>query len=144
MRKLLVKPWNMIGSDGGYTLENFALDSHPRFTGTFSRILGRYVRELRLLTLEEVVRKMTVLPASFLNLKSRGRIAVGFGADVDVFDPKTIADRSDYDHPNLYSTGVTNVLVNGIPVLLDGKMTGDAPGKFLARETSAAASGAGQ
>ena len=94
-------------------------------------MLGRYVRERKLLTLQEAVRKMTSLPASRVGLNDRGRIAEGMRADVVVFDPARIADRATFTAPHQYAEGVRDVLVNGRPVLLGGVMTGERPGAVL-------------
>ena len=131
---ILVQPWNMIASDGLYVEEDGPKVGHPRSSGTFPKVLGTYVREQQLLTLEEAIRKMTSFPADFLRLYSRGRIEDNLPADVVIFDPQTIADRSTYAEPNIFSEGVRYVFVNGSPVLWDGEMTGNAPGKFLKRE----------
>jgi N-acyl-D-aspartate/D-glutamate deacylase len=131
VRELMIQPWNMIASDGGYSDGKFIDQRHPRSTGTFARVLGHYVREVKLLSLEEAVRKMTSLPADHLAIPERGRIAKGMAADIAVFDPKTIRDRSTWDEPQLLAEGVRHVLVNGEFVLRDGQMTGKAPGKFL-------------
>ena len=131
---ILVQPWNMIASDGLYVEEDGPKVGHPRSTGTFPKVLGTYVREQKLLTLEEAIRKMTSFPADFLRLYSRGRIEDNLPADVVIFDPQTITDRSTYAEPNIFSEGMKYVFVNGSPVLWDGEMTGNAPGKFLKRE----------
>jgi N-acyl-D-aspartate/D-glutamate deacylase len=138
VRALLVQPWNMIASDGGYPTGD-AADGHPRSTGTFPRVLGHYVRELGLLSLEEAVRKMTSLPASNLALADRGRLAEGLAADIVVFDPKTIADQSTWDDPHRFSEGVVHVLVNGKLALRDGELTGAARGRWLRRNQAGAA-----
>ncbi len=132
VRELLRQPWNMIASDGAYSA-GIRPQGHPRSTGTFPRVLGRYVREWQVITLEDAVRKMTSLPAEFLGLGGRGRIAEGFAADIAVFDPDTIIDNSTWDEPQLFATGVVHVLVNGSAVLRDSQMTGEAPGAFLSR-----------
>lgn len=134
VRELMIQPWNMIASDGGYSDGKFIDQRHPRSTGTFTRVLGHYVREVKLLSLEEAVRKMTSLPADHLAIPDRGRIVKGMIADIVVFDPKTIRDRSTWDEPQLLAEGVHHVLVNGEFVLQDGKMTGKAPGKFLPKK----------
>jgi N-acyl-D-aspartate/D-glutamate deacylase len=136
LRRLLVQPWNMIASDGGYPAGDPA-EGHPRSAGTFPRVLGHYVRDLGLLSLEEAVRKMTSLPASNLALADRGRLAEGLAADIVVFDPKTIADRSTWDDPHRFSEGVSHVLVNGKLALRDGKLTGAARGRWLRRNQGA-------
>lgn len=131
VRALLVQPWNMIASDGGYADARSESMGHPRSTGTFPRVLGYYVREQRVLDLEEAVRKMTSFPADWLGLRDRGRIFEGQAADLVVFDPATIADRSTWTQPGRMAVGVRHVLVNGALVLRDGEMTGAAPGRYL-------------
>lgn len=134
VQELLVQPWNMVASDGGYVDASTTSQGHPRSTGTFPRVLGHYARDLGLLSLEEAVRKMTSFPADTVGLPSRGRLADGLPADVTVFDPQTIIDRSTYEEPNLLSEGVHHVIVNGVFVLRDAELTGNAPGRFLPRE----------
>lgn len=131
VRELLVQPWNMISSDGGYADSEVETMGHPRSTGAFAKILGHYVREVKLLSLEEAVRKMTSLPADFLGLHDRGRLVEGQAADLVIFDPRTIADRSTWSEPGKMAVGVRDVLVNGIAVMRSGKMTGAAPGRYL-------------
>ncbi len=133
VRDLLVQPWNMIASDGGWSDGN-GHEGHPRSTGTFPRVLGKYVREEKLLTLEEAVRKMTSAPAANAGLADRGRIAEGLAADLAVFDPKTVRDRSTWDEPNLLAEGIPDVMVNGVWVLRDNRLTGAAPGRFVRRQ----------
>jgi len=106
---------------------------HPRAYGTFPRIFKRYVRDLRLLTLAEAVRRATWLPASRLGLRRRGRIAEDWYADLVAFDPARIADTSTYADPHRYPIGVRHVFVNGIPVVRDERTTGNLPGKALRR-----------
>ena len=131
VRRLMVQPWNMIASDGGYADGSDSPAGHPRGAGTFPRLLGHYVREEGVLTLEEAVRKITSLPADFHGITDRGRLAPGMRADVAIFDPATIIDRSDWDHPQRFAVGVIHVLVNGVPVLRDGEMTGESPGEVV-------------
>ena len=133
VRRLMVQPWNMIASDGGFADGSDSPAGHPRGAGTFPRLLGHYVRDEQVLSLEDAVRKITSLPASFHGIADRGRLAAGARADIAVFDPATIADRSDWDHPQRFAQGVVHVLVNGVPVLRDGAMTGEAPGEVLRR-----------
>ena len=133
VRRLLVQPWNMTASDGGYADGSESPAGHPRSAGTFPRLLGHYVRDEGVLPLEEAVRKITSLPAGFHGMSDRGRLAAGMRADVAIFDPATIIDRSDWDHPQRFSEGVIHVLVNGVPVLRDGQMTGEAPGEVVTR-----------
>lgn len=131
VRLLMVQPWNMIASDGGYADGSGELQGHPRSTGTFPRVLGHYVRDVKLFTLEEAVRKMTSLPADWMGLRDRGRIFEGQAADLVVFDPRVIADRSTWTEPGKMAVGVKHVLVNGVLVLADEAMTGLAPGRYL-------------
>jgi N-acyl-D-aspartate/D-glutamate deacylase len=132
VQRLLVKPWNMVASDGGYASPG-GERGRPRSVGTFPRVLGHYVRERKLLTLEEAVRKMTWLPAASVGLSDRGRLAEGMAADVTVFDAETITDRATWDEPHLIAEGVRDVFVNGVAVLKGGALTGKSPGRFLPR-----------
>ena len=131
VRLLLVQPWNMIASDGGYADSKSRPQGHPRSTGTFPRVLGHYVRDAKVLRLEEAVRKMTSLPADFVGLRDRGRVQEGLAADLAIFDPTTVADKSTWEQPQLMAVGVPHVLVNGVFVLRDGKLTGRTPGRYL-------------
>jgi N-acyl-D-amino-acid deacylase len=106
---------------------------HPRVYGTFPRILGRYVRERRDLSLEEAIRKMTSLPARRLGLKDRGVLAEGKAADIVVFNPNTIADRATYDNPRQYPLGIRQVIVNGVLSVEGGQHTGKLGGRVLKR-----------
>jgi dihydroorotase/N-acyl-D-amino-acid deacylase len=105
--------------------------THPRAYGTYPRILGRFVREQRILTLEDAVRKMTSAVAGRLSIPDRGQIREGMYADVMVFDPNTIIDRATYEKPHQLSEGVKYVLVNGVAVVSDGKVTGAKPGRIV-------------
>ena len=138
VQNLMRQPWMMIASDGFYTGTDSRSDSggHPRSTGTFTRVLGRYVRDVGLFSLEEAIRRMTSLPAEHLNMRDRGRIAPGFAADIVVFDPEKVADQSTYKEPNRFSSGIIDVIVNGRLALIGGKLTGEAAGKFVPRETA--------
>ncbi len=131
VRLLMVQPWNMIASDGGYADSKTDAMGHPRSTGTFPRVLGHYVRDVKLLTLEEAVRKITSLPADWSGLRDRGRIAEGQAADLVIFDAKAIADRSTWTEPSKMAVGVRELLVNGVLVLEAGELTGKAPGRYL-------------
>jgi len=104
---------------------------HPRAYGTFARLLGKYVRDEKLLPLEAAIRKASHLPASNLGLDRRGLLREGYFADVVVFDPVTIADRATYDKPHQYAVGMRHVFVNGKQVLKDGQHTGATPGRAL-------------
>ncbi|MEK6374019.1 MAG: D-aminoacylase [Acidobacteriota bacterium] len=131
--KLAMKqPWVAVGSDSGAVVGAMAqYGAHPRAYGTFPRILGHYVRDEHLFPLEEAVRKMTSLAASRAGFADRGVLKTGAKADVVVFDPQTIRDVSTYEDPHHYSEGISNVIVNGTPVLRDGQMTGKLPGRVL-------------
>jgi dihydroorotase/N-acyl-D-amino-acid deacylase len=130
LERILSFPWTMIASDGEAPVFGSA-SPHPRAYGTFPRVLGRYTREKRLFSLEEAIRKMTALPAWRLKIFDRGLLRPGMYADIAIFDPGVIADRSEFKNPHQYSVGVKHVVVNGRPVLLDGKMTGTRSGRVL-------------
>jgi N-acyl-D-amino-acid deacylase len=128
LQKFLVHPLTMIASDSG--MRKFGEDvPHPRGYGNNARVLARYVRELKVLTLEDAVRKMSSLPAHTFHLKHRGELKPGNIADVVVFDPATVADVSTFSDPHHYAVGFSDVVVNGTPVIRDAKITGARPGK---------------
>jgi N-acyl-D-amino-acid deacylase len=129
VRRVLAHPMAMIGSDG---IPGDA-HPHPRLWGSFPRVLGRYVRQEKLLPLEEAVRRMTSLPAERFRLKDRGRIAVGFHADLVLFDPATVIDTATFEAPVSPAEGIRQVWVNGAAVWRDGKVTGARPGQVLRR-----------
>jgi N-acyl-D-amino-acid deacylase len=130
LQRILKHPMTMVASDGGIPI--FGEGSpHPRNYGTFSRVLGRYVRELKTITLEDAVRKMSSFPAQRLGIADRGVLREGMKADVAVFDPLTVRDLATFEQPHQYSVGVTHVVVNGQLVLNDGKMTDARPGRIL-------------
>ncbi|HEY0086028.1 MAG TPA: D-aminoacylase [Allosphingosinicella sp.] len=134
VRKGLVRPWVSFGSDAAaLSAEPPFSDTpvHPRAYGNFARLLGRYVREEKLLTLEEAVRKLSALPADNLRIADRGRLKAGNFADVAVFDPAKIGDRATYEQPHAYAAGMRHVLVNGVPVLRDGEHVGTKPGRAV-------------
>lgn len=133
----LVQPWVSINCDSQGTAPDGLLGQehpHPRAYGTFPRILRKYVREERRLTLEDAIRKFTGLPAARMRLADRGVLKLGMWADVVVFDPETVTDRATYADPNQLSSGMQYVLVNGVPVIADGKQTEALPGKVLRGE----------
>jgi N-acyl-D-amino-acid deacylase len=134
VRQKITLPWCSFGSDAGSIApEGLFLNSqpHPRAYGCFARVLGKYVREERLIPLEEAVRKMTSLPAATLGIEHRGRLTPEYFADVVVFDPATIQDHATFEQPHQYATGVKHVLVNGQLVLKDGEHTGAKPGRVV-------------
>jgi len=134
IRKEIRVPWISFCSDAqSIAAEGIFLQRrpHPRTYGAFARLLGRYVREERLIPLEEAIRRLTALPAANLKVERRGRLRPGYFADVVVFDPATIADRSTFQDPHQYAVGVRHVLVNGVPVLRDGEHTGALPGRVV-------------
>ena len=132
MKAALVEPWVAFGSDSGAVVDGMrGRGAHPRAYATFARVLSQYVREEKLLPLEEAVRKMTSLPASRAGLRDRGVLREGMKADVAVFDPARVRDRSTYEDPHHFSEGVSHVIVNGVPVLQDGAMTGKLGGRVL-------------
>jgi N-acyl-D-aspartate/D-glutamate deacylase len=120
----------MVASDGGIPKFGEGVP-HPRNYGTFSRVLGRYVRERKVITLEDAIRRMTSLPASRFRIFDRGLLRPGMKADVVVFDSGAVIDKADFAHPHQYSAGFHYVLVNGRRVLSEGVMTGERPGHVL-------------
>lgn len=134
VRRQLRLPWVSFGSDeGSYAPEGVFLKSsvHPRAYGNVARLLGRYVRDEKIIPLEQAIRRLTSLPADNLGLRDRGRLVPGYYADVVVFDPTTIQDHATYEKPHQYSTGVRDVFVNGVQVVRDGEHTGALPGRVL-------------
>ncbi|MCX8109330.1 MAG: amidohydrolase family protein, partial [Verrucomicrobiae bacterium] len=104
---------------------------HPRAYGNFARLLGKYVREERIVSLPEAIKRLTLLPATTLRLDRRGAIKEGFYADLVVFDPNTITDCATYEDPHRFSVGVHHVWVNGVQVIKDGDHTGATPGRVI-------------
>jgi len=134
VRKILRQPWVSVGSDGTSMVpEGVFLKSstHPRAYGNFARLLGKYVRDEKIISLQEAIRRLTGLPATNLGLDRRGFLKEGMFADVVVFDPATIADRATYESPHQYAIGMKHVFVNGMQVLKDGEHTGAKPGRAL-------------
>ena len=130
----LQQPWVAIDNDSEGTSPEGILGQahpHPRAYGTFPRILAKYVREEKVLTLEDAIRKFSALPAQRMRLTDRGVLKAGMWADVVIVDPATVRDRATFDNPNQLSEGMEYVLVNGVPVIDQGKMTGALPGKVL-------------
>ncbi|MCX5908015.1 MAG: amidohydrolase family protein, partial [Deltaproteobacteria bacterium] len=116
--------------------EDAAESTHPRSYGTFARVLGQYVRNQGLLSLPTAIYKMTGLPSSRLGLRDRGRLRPGCAADLVFFDPAKIQDQADFKNPHQYPTGIVHVWVNGILVVEDGTLTGNAPGHVLRKNLS--------
>ncbi|MGA2384612.1 MAG: D-aminoacylase [Gemmatimonadales bacterium] len=126
------QPWMKFGTDAeAFDPDSAKISTHPRAYGTYPRILGRFVREDHILTLEDAVRKMSGAVAERLGIRDRGELREGTYADVMIFDPKTIIDRATYERPHQLSVGVRYVLVNGVPVVDDGRMTGARPGMLV-------------
>ncbi len=134
LKKEIAKPWVSFGSDeASQAPEGVFLKSnpHPRAYGNFARVLGKYVREEKIISLAQAVRKLSGLPATNLELDHRGFLKEGMFADVVVFDPATIADRATFEKPHQYAVGMRHVFVNGVQVLKDGEHTGAKPGRAL-------------
>ncbi len=128
--RIMRHPLTMFDTDGdpvGYGIGH----PHPRSYGTFPRVLGRYVREQKVLTLEEAIKRMTSMSADQIGQRERGRIAKGMYADLTLFDEGTIADRATYTDPHQYSVGIHHVIVNGVSIIRDGVLTGATPGRAL-------------
>jgi len=130
MQRILRYPFTMIASDGEIPVFGKEVP-HPRSYGTFARVLGRYARELKVLSLEDAVRKMSALPANRLRLGDRGLLRPGMKADIAVFDPATVVDKATFVQPHQYAEGFRHVLVNGRPVLLEGRITSERSGRVL-------------
>ncbi len=134
VKKQLKLPWVSFGSDAAsMAAEGVFLNSstHPRAYGNFARLLGKYVRDEKVIPLEEAIRRLAYLPATNLGLDHRGLLKTDYFADVVIFDPKTIADRATFEKPHQYSVGMQHVFVNGQHVLKDGEHTGTKPGRAL-------------
>jgi N-acyl-D-aspartate/D-glutamate deacylase len=143
VRTVMKLPWVSIASDGSAINLEAPGVPHPRNYATNVRVLGHYVRDTKVLTLPEAVRKMTSLPAAILGLKDRGSIRTGYAADIAVFDPATVAETNSFERPKSYAAGVPYVLVNGTLVIDRGQHTGARPGKAL-RGRGAAPGGVSQ
>jgi N-acyl-D-amino-acid deacylase len=136
---IMRQPWVAVGTDGRVHSPEGVLNRHipaphPRFYGTFPRVLGRYTREKGVLHLADAVRKMTSLPASVLGLSDRGLLLPGMCADITVFDPETVIDRADFtpaEATMLYPEGIEHLVVNGVVTLSDGEHTGARAGMIL-------------
>ncbi len=134
LRKQIALPWMAFGSDGkSMAPEGVSLKSatHPRAYGNFARLLGRYVRDEKVISLEEAVHRLTMFPAANMKIERRGALKEGYFADVVVFDPAKIQDHSTFEDPHQLSTGMTHVFVNGVQVMRDGEHTGATPGRVV-------------
>ena len=134
VKRQIKLPWVSFGSDASSMAPEgvfIKTSTHPRAYGNFARLLGKYVRDEHVIPMEEAIRKLTSLPASTLRIKERGRLEKGYFADVVVFDPTTVGDRSTYEKPHQYATGVKDVWVNGGQVLKNGEHTGQKPGRVV-------------
>jgi len=131
VKKQIALPWVSFGSDAESPAPEGAFlksNPHPRAYGNFARLLGKYVRDEKVISLEKAIRRLTSLPAENLKINDRGTLTPGHFADVVVFDPTTIADHATFDKPHQYATGMIHVFVNGTQVLKNGEHTGAKPG----------------
>ena len=134
VRRAVALPWMSFGSDASSQAPEGAFlksSTHPRAYGNFARLLGRYVRDEKIIPLSEAVRRLTSLPASNLGIKDRGTLAPGYYADLALFDPATIGDAATFARPQAYATGMRHVFVNGVQVLRDGEHSGATPGRVV-------------
>ncbi len=134
VKRIVQLPYVSFGSDGGSETiddKNVEEGAHPRSYGTFARVLAKYVRDEKLVTLQEAVRRLTSLPAANLKIKKRGSIKVGYFADLAIFDPAKVQDHATFEKPKQYSTGMVHVFVNGVQVLQNGEHTGAKPGRTV-------------
>ena len=132
LRLQVREPWIKFSTDaGGLNPEHADTPTHPRAYGTYPRVLRKYVREEKLITLEEAIRKMTSSVAARLSIRDRGLVAPGYFADLVLFDPDTITDHATFEDSHQLSTGVQQVWVNGTQVIVEGKHTGALPGQFV-------------
>ncbi len=132
IRKKIALPWVSFCSDAASLDPAWATDmTHPRAYGSFARVLGKFVRDEKIIPLREAIRRLTSFPAANLKIKNRGSLKEGYFADVVVFDPETVSDHATFKKPHQYSTGVSHVFVNGEQVLKDGEHTGAKPGRVV-------------
>jgi N-acyl-D-amino-acid deacylase len=130
VKRILQEPFTMVASDSGVRQVDESVP-HPRGYGNNARVLGQYVRNLKLISLEDAVRKMTSLPAQTFGFRDRGMIREGFAADIVIFDENTIIDQATFDKPHQYPLGISYVLVNGTVVLANNQLTEARPGMAL-------------
>lgn len=139
MQLALQQPFTSVGSDGSAVSPDGPTGRshpHPRYYGTFPRVLGRYVRELQVLSLPEAIRKMTSLNAEKIGIQDRGRIREGYKGDVTIFDPASVNDRASFEDPHQYAEGIHTVIVNGRVIYEEGSRSPDLPGEVLRRSTA--------
>jgi N-acyl-D-amino-acid deacylase len=130
VQRIMREPFTMIASDSGVRQQDESVP-HPRGYGNNVRVLGHYVRELQIISLEDAIRKMTSLPAQTFGFRDRGMIREGFAADLTIFDDKTVADRATFDKPHQYPVGISYVIVNGELVFVTDQMSEARPGVAL-------------
>ncbi len=132
IRRIMTSRYQMIGTDGVGIPNMPALGTfHPRFYGTYPRILGRYVREEKLLTSEDAIRRMTSFPAQRLGLRDRGILRENTWADIVIFDPEKVIDKATFENPHQFPEGIPHVIVNGVIVVENNKQNRKRPGKVL-------------
>ena len=131
VRTVMKLPWVAIASDGSALNLDEEGVPHPRSFSTNPRVLGHYVRDERVLTLEDAVRKMTTLPAQILGLRDRGQVREGFAADLVIFDPAAVRETNSFEQPKSYPAGIPYTIVNGVVVIDGGRHTGARPGRPL-------------
>ena len=134
VKKQIALPWVSFGSDAGSmaTEGNFLKQSaHPRSYGNFTRVIGHYSRDEKVLTLEKAIQKLAKVAATHLHIRKRGELKSGYFADILVFDPAKVEDHATYEKPHQYATGMIHVFVNGTQVLKDGEHTNAKPGRFV-------------
>ena len=134
VKKQIALPWVSFGSDAGsFSTEGVFLktNTHPRAYGNFARVIGKYSRDEKVISLTEAIRKLSKLPATNLKIKNRGELKPGNYADIVIFDPANVQDHATFEKPHQYSTGMIHVFVNGVQVLKNGEHTGAKPGRFV-------------
>ena len=132
VKRIMQAPFTHIASDGSARTFGDSVP-HLRNYGTFPRVLSKYVREEGVLSLEQAIHKMTAMPASRINLRTRGILAEGMTADINIFDPETVSDNDDWANPHQYATGFSYVIVGGVPVIDQGARTDVFPGRVIKR-----------
>lgn len=131
LERQFTEPWVMIASDAEASNPEWDSATHPRSYGSFVRVLAEYVRERKLLTLEDAIRRMTSFPAQTLQIEGRGLLRPGYFADLVLFDPQTVQDHASYARPHQLATGIGGVWVNGVRVIEEGQHTGALPGRAI-------------